>query len=65
MSRKEERKPEAQPDGGYSISYDNLAIPEIHTGHAEQKPEEAPVPENITYDTVAIPEIHIRKKPRP
>lgn len=65
MSRKEETKPEAQTGEGYRIAYDNLAIPEIHTGHAEAKPEEAPSQESVTYDTVAVPEIHIRKKPRP
>lgn len=61
MSRKEKQNP--KPGEGYSISYDNLAIPEIHTGRAEEKPEEPPARESITYDSVAVPEIHIRKKP--
>jgi len=54
----------------YNLTYDNLAIPEIHTQsdpdssdavsnpvHTESSDEEA----NISYD-VAIPEVHIRKK---
>ncbi len=55
----------------YNLTYDNLAIPEIHTQsvsdssdadtsnpvHTESSKEEA----NISYD-VAIPEVHIRKK---
>ena len=55
----------------YNLTYDNLAIPEIHTQsdsdsndadtsnpvHTESSKEKA----NISYD-VAIPEVHIRKK---
>lgn len=55
----------------YNLTYDNLAIPEIHTQsdsdssdadtsnpiHTKSSEEEA----NISYD-VAIPEVHIRKK---
>lgn len=54
----------------YNLTYDNLAIPEIHTQsasdsndanasnpvHTESSEEEA----NISYD-VAIPEVHIRR----
>lgn len=53
----------------YNLTYDNLAIPEIHTQsdsdsndasnpvHTKSSEKEA----NISYD-VAIPEVHIRKK---
>ena len=53
----------------YNLTYDNLAIPEIHTQsdsdsndasnpvHTKSSEEEA----NISYD-VAIPEVHIRTK---
>lgn len=53
----------------YDLTYENLAIPEIHThemgetaakeekvvGHSDEKP-------GVVYDSVAIPEVHIRKK---
>ena len=45
----------------YDMTFDNLAIPEIHTGVPEQKPEEKDEKTTVTYDTVAVPEIHFRK----
>lgn len=43
----------------YNLTYDNLAIPEIHTKketiHTLTDPDEKP---SISYDGVAIPEIH-------
>ena len=44
----------------YDIAYDNLAVPEIHTGKAKpQHAEPAEKPE-INYDT-AIPEVHFKR----
>ena len=48
----------------YNLSYDNLAIPEIHT-HPQEESSDAKQEEEhsyVHYDTVAIPEVHIRKK---
>ncbi len=46
----------------YDLTYDNVAIPEVHThkpeDHEETPGEDAPV----HYDNVAIPEVHIRRK---
>lgn len=52
----------------YRVERDDLAVPEIHTGHAhEDAPEEEnkPAEEPITYDNVAIPEIHLKRKRKP
>lgn len=53
----------------YDLTYENLAIPEIHTHETEEmtdkekgktrKPDQKP---GVVYDSVAIPEVHIRKK---
>lgn len=46
----------------YDLTFDNVAIPEVHvksTGsHEDIDKENAP----ISYDNVAIPEVHIRNK---
>lgn len=46
----------------YDLTFDNVAIPEVHvksTGsHEDTDKENAP----ISYDNVAIPEVHIRNK---
>lgn len=56
MSRKKETEHE-----NYSITYDNLAMPEIHTGQVPPKPERKPMHRaSVTYDTLAVPEVHIR-----
>ena len=51
----------------YRVEQDDLAVPEIHTGHAHEdthapEAEEKPAEEPITYDNVAIPEIHLKRK---
>lgn len=45
----------------FDITYDNLAVPEIHTGLASQpKTDEKAEPPGISieYDNLTIPEIH-------
>ncbi len=54
----------------YRVEQNDLAVPEIHTGHiSEDVPalvaEEKPGEESITYDNVAIPEIHLKRKRKP
>ena len=44
------------------MTYDNLAVPEIHTHKTKESEEKNDTDSGITYDSVAIPEIHIRKK---
>lgn len=53
----------------YDLTYENLAIPEIHTHEAEETTDkekgetrEADQKPGVVYDSVAIPEVHIRKK---
>lgn len=46
----------------YDLTFDNVAIPEIHTHKSDSPKEEAPSQQPIQYDNVAIPEIHIRAK---
>lgn len=55
---------EKQKKHHYDLTYDNVAIPEIHThkvteSKSDPKVEESP---DACYDSVAIPEIHIKKK---
>ena len=55
----------------YSLSYDNLAIPEIHKGDSDNDDvdissdmiaEENSDKTHVTYDSVAVPEVHFKKK---
>lgn len=53
----------------YDLTYENLAIPEIHTHETEEpvdkekrETKEADHKPGVVYDSVAIPEVHIRKK---
>ena len=50
----------------YDLTYENLAIPEIHTHEAEEpvdrEQKETDQKPEVVYDSVAIPEVHIRKK---
>lgn len=57
-AKKEQRK------HNYDLTFDNVAIPEVHTHQSEQSETEEPHPEPhpIEYDNVAIPEVHIRTK---
>lgn len=44
---------------------DELAVPEVLTGEAEESEEAEEDQEEIRYDTVAVPEVHIKKmKPK-
>lgn len=56
----------------YSLSYDNLAIPEIHKKDSGSEEDDADISSNIvpddntdkphvTYDSLAVPEVHFRK----
>ena len=45
---------------GYSIAYDNLAVPEIHTGKAKPQHTEPAEKPDINYDT-AVPEVHVKR----
>lgn len=46
----------------YDLTFDNVAIPEVHVksteSHENTDKENAP----ISYDNVAIPEVHIRNR---
>ena len=44
---------------GYDIAYDNLAVPEIHTGKAKPQHAEPVEKQEINYDT-AVPEVHVK-----
>ena len=48
----------------FDLSYDNLAIPEVHTHkiYEKKKKETSHDKNTIDYENVAIPEIHIKKK---
>ena len=46
----------------YDLTFDNVAIPEIHTHKQKKQEEKDPKHDPIEYDNVAIPEIHIRTK---
>ena len=51
-----------QHEHNYDLTFDNVAIPEIHTHKADKHQEETPSHQPIQYDNVAIPEVHIRAK---
>ena len=55
-------KKKKEEDHAYDLTYDNLAVPEIHTHEPEEAAQEDDKKPGITYDSVAIPEIHIRKR---
>lgn len=46
----------------YDLTFDNVAIPEIHTHKSKHHEETKHGHDPINYDNVAIPEIHIRTK---
>lgn len=54
----------------YDLTYDNVAIPEVHkaasdtTTHtaAEQNSSKDEHASSVSFDNVAIPEVHIRRK---
>ena len=43
----------------YNLTFDNVAIPEIHTHKSDKHQEDPPCQHPIQYDNVAIPEVHI------
>lgn len=53
-------QPQDHNDEHLSIRIDDLAIPEIHTGHVEQTESLECKSCPVYYDCVAIPEIHFR-----
>lgn len=54
----------------YSMSYDNLAIPEIHKAESQDDVDissdmvsaENSDKTHVTYDSVAVPEVHFKRK---
>lgn len=45
----------------YDLTYDNVAIPEVHT-HPANDDSNSDGDNDVLYDNVAIPEVHIHKK---
>ncbi|MDD6235480.1 MAG: hypothetical protein PUB17_09935 [Lachnospiraceae bacterium] len=45
----------------YDLTYDNVAIPEVHT-HPANDDDDSNSNDDVLYDNVAIPEVHIHKK---
>ena len=45
----------------YDLTYDNVAIPEVHTRPANDD-SNSDGDNDVLYDNVAIPEVHIHKK---
>lgn len=58
---KKKKKP-SQHEHEYDLTYDNVAIPEVHTHKAYCDEDNVDGDSPISYDNVAIPEVHIRKK---
>lgn len=56
------KKEKHQNKHGYDLTFDNVAIPEVHTHKSKHHREEPDEQEAISYDNVAIPEVHIRRK---
>ena len=51
---------DAVDEQDYDIAYDNLAVPEIHTGKAKPQHTQPAEKPRINYDT-AIPEVNVRR----
>ena len=45
----------------YDLTYDNVAIPEVHT-HPANDDSNSDGDNDVLYDNVAIPVVHIHKK---
>lgn len=60
--RKTFKNREEKGKHNYDLTFDNVAIPEVHVksteSHEDTNKENAP----ISYDNVAIPEVHIRNR---
>lgn len=69
------RNKDKKSDDSYHLSYENLAIPEIHTKKKDETVtasdtstvSESDEPDtshkaSVVYDSVAIPEVHIKDK---
>lgn len=55
-------KKKAAEKHNYDLTYDNVAIPGVHT-HKPEDTEETPGEDApVHYDNVAIPEVHIRQE---
>lgn len=62
MFGKKREKKDKKKKSTYDVSYENLAVPEIHTEPETENEATEDNGESITYESVAIPEIHIRRK---
>ena len=60
--RKLNEKKKEQHEYNYNVTFDNVAIPEVHTHKSDKHEEEKPKHSPINYENVAIPEVHIRTK---
>ncbi len=52
-------------ESDYDLTYDDVAIPEIHTHKSTPSASHENTEESIHYDDVAIPEVHLPKKSAP
>ena len=62
MFGKKRGKKDEKKKTTYDVSYENLAVPEVHTEPGANDEATEDDGESITYESVAIPEIHIRRK---
>ena len=47
----------------YNLTFDNVAIPEVHTHKThEDTTENTSEQSSVNYDNLAIPEVHIKRK---
>ena len=44
----------------YDLTYDNVAIPEVHTHEASDSTNAVSSNASVDYDNLAIPEVHIK-----
>lgn len=51
-----------QHEHDYNLTFDNVAIPEVHTHKSDEHDSDVEEHSPISYDNVAIPEVHIRSK---
>lgn len=49
-----------QREQNYDLTFDNVAIPEVHTHTSNEHNHKNEDHSHISYDNVAIPEVHIR-----
>ena len=53
-------KKHSEKKSDYDLTYDNVAIPEVHTHEASDSTNAVSSDASVDFDNLAIPEVHIK-----